>query len=793
MKLPRGRRSLIVGTAALIAAAIATSGAALRIVDRSLVRPPTGIEDPESLFRVRLVELGREGATSTRDVFAASELSALAGPNSGIDVAAFSKDVSNIRLAGTSADTAVRFRIAYVNKEYGRLLGARLLMGSWSDTAVESGVVLNYSTWMRFGGADVAPPGSPIHVGGEWRVLTGVTADGFTGTEPAPIDAWIPVAIEQVFANGGYALRALIRGRATEARGMAPRELQARVESALLGNREFGRPNESVTDRAELRALSKGPWRGTGSISGTQWSLVVLVGALALMNLLVAGASAAALWLLRLVRERKVLEIQIALGASAWRVTRRELGPMAYAATSGVLAGVLLSVVVERLIVARVQMEGVATAIWSSRDTLVTAAATAIVVLLAVAVPAVRAWVLALAATRGARLVGQNRPQRWLRILVGAQASVAFVVVAMGLLLAKSVREGTSDRIGFAPDGLLWVDLRDKSSATDALALVRAAPAVKAAALSSSLAMSSVTMIPVRSPELSQPTVLTTGGPYVTVVSPGYFSTVRPPKLRGRDFAESDAAGTELVAIVGETMARLLWRGRDAIGECLNASVRSGDTQTFMCHRVIGVVADMPSLALRDAAPMQFYVTMAQRSDLGAPGFMLVREEGKGDTPAMIRAALTRPGLDHAGVRMGRVSDLLEREIRPLRLGATLAGVTAAFVVALAAIGLFGVSAYSVEQRRREFAIRFAVGASPSRISRIVLAESAVILAVASVVGAALVLFSTSLLRDLTYHVSVRDPMAMGGALLVIVIGVTAATLVPASRAGQVDIRRMLG
>jgi hypothetical protein len=239
-------------------------------------------------------------------------------------------------------------------------------------------------------------------------------------------------------------------------------------------------------------------------------------------------------------------------------------------------------------------------------------------------------------------------------------------------------------------------------------------------------------------------------------------------------------------------MARVLWPGVDPIGQCLNAAVTRREGQTFMCHRVVGVVADMPSLALRDAAPMQFYVTMAQRSDLSTPTFMLIREQEKGGAIAAIRTALTPEGSDPSRLRMGRVSDLLEPEIRPLRLGSMLAGVTGAFVMALSAVGLFAVTAYSVEQRRREFAIRFAVGASPSRIWRIVLAESAVILGLATVVGVALLLLSANLLNDLTYKVSVRDPGTLAGSLLVIAVAIAMASLVPASRAGQVDIRRML-
>jgi predicted permease len=402
-----------------------------------------------------------------------------------------------------------------------------------------------------------------------------------------------------------------------------------------------------------------------------------------------------------------------------------------------------------------------------------------------------------LAALKVGGAQGGTRPSilRSSLVIVQAGLSVALLVGA-GLFLVSFHRVKAMD-LGMQPDRVLLVSPAFPSGTTlerrqevyrAALERLAGVPGVENASYS--------TGVPFRSnwsEELTVPGVdslprVQTGGPYVDGVSPEYFSTLGIPILRGRGFTPSDREGAGRVAVVGETMARLLWPGQEALGKCLKIG---GDTMP--CSEVIGVARDARRNSFVAGDRMQYYIPIRQYPGVYIPGALYLRT--RGDPAALmgpVRAALTEVVPELRWLDLEPMRDLLDPEFRSWGGGGTLFTAFGTLALLVSAIGLYSLLSYGVASRTQEIGVRSALGARPGGLI-VLVARDGLILVVAGLgIGVIVAILSAGAIRPLLFQTSPLELpvyVVVSGVLLLIAV---AAGALPAWRATRVSPMRAL-
>jgi predicted permease len=263
------------------------------------------------------------------------------------------------------------------------------------------------------------------------------------------------------------------------------------------------------------------------------------------------------------------------------------------------------------------------------------------------------------------------------------------------------------------------------------------------------------------------------------IVSPGFFDTLRIPLLRGRDFADSDTAAAPQVVIVSRAAAQMLWGSDDPIGRPVR---RPADGKEFT---VVGVVGDVRSTTLNQESPALYYSSMARTWPLMD---IVVRPAGDAAT-VMTAIRRTIRGLD-AEVALANVRPMTEwvwASAAQPRLNATLLAFFACVSLLVAAIGTYGVLAYSVAQRTKELGLRMALGADRAGVLGLVLREGMTVAVVGILAGAASAAGLMRVLSALVFGVSVRDPWIYAGVSAILTFVAILSCVLPALRASRVD------
>jgi predicted permease len=270
-------------------------------------------------------------------------------------------------------------------------------------------------------------------------------------------------------------------------------------------------------------------------------------------------------------------------------------------------------------------------------------------------------------------------------------------------------------------------------------------------------------------------------GPYFRTVSPDYFSTIGDRLIAGRSFAGTDVKGTENVAIVSATFARLAWPGQAAIGRCLFI-----EDPAKTCRRVVGVVADAKSFVLTEPAPAFYYLPFAQ-VDNNDIDVLLVRTRGD---PSKTIGALRHEIRAAGNLPYATVEPMIDRVapyLRSWRLGADAFGTLGLLALLIAAVGIFAVLQYTVQQRSKDIGLRLALGAQTGDVIRMILRQSLKAVSVGLALG---VLGSLALghsIRSLLYGVASDDPRVLTVTAVVLLATALAASYLPARRASRIS------
>lgn len=274
------------------------------------------------------------------------------------------------------------------------------------------------------------------------------------------------------------------------------------------------------------------------------------------------------------------------------------------------------------------------------------------------------------------------------------------------------------------------------------------------------------------------------GGRSIQAVGREYFSVLQMPILRGRGFRPDDDAGSPGVVVVNETMAQTLWPGRNALGQCLVII-----DENAPCARVVGVVADTRRFSILDEPPaLQYYVPLQQGVLDGRPDGLLVRaRDGEEGIPAAIRRELLALDSDLRYVQVRGYLELIDPRKRSWRLGASMFTLFGLLALAVAGIGLYSVLAFGIAQRRREVAIRSALGATPARLIALVVGQSARLAGLGILVGLLVALITAPAIEPLLYRIAPADPTTFAAVALLLGAVALAASYIPARRATRVD------
>jgi putative ABC transport system permease protein len=797
----------------VIALAVGATTAVFSLVNAVLLRP-LPYPDPATLWAPHLVNEGGGFRSPWAPFSHPKYRTFLEAQQVFAQVGAYTDENFNL----TAGETPERIASEMVTPDYFSVLGARPLVGrlfAAGDEDVAGGarsVLLAEGLWRRRFGGDPEVVGKTLEIERHTFTVIGVLPESFVALS-GPTDLWLPLATlpvmwdwaEALDEAGSHFLRAVARSR----RGLAPEVVRA--GSAAAGTAVA----EAHPTPAEFADGSK--WSGGAQTlaefrrdANLRRSLVVLLAAVAGV-LLVACANVAGLLLARSVSRRRELAVRASLGAGRSRLAGQLLGESLVLAGLGGVGGVVLAPMLVRGLFAVAPQ---ALSSWgvsgSDLQNLTAARVDAAVLLFAMAVVTLAAMLAGLApalvASRadpaealregGASLAGAggHRRHRTRRALVVIQSAAAVVLlVGAGLLLRSLDRLWRVDP-GFRPQGTVSLHLVpsqgefDRTSAPllheRTLERIAALPGVASVSLGNCLPVSdacnSTIVRAIDGVELPRAEAPLVGAHNV---GPGYFRTLGVRLVAGREFAASDRVGAPRVAIVDEATARRLWPDESALGRQI--SIGMGMQQGEFAE-VVGVVSDVRYGTLESAPTEDVYLPDFQTGWSSTRLFVRAEGDPLSLVPAL-REALrdVAPSVPIASVRT--LDEQLARASSRTRFAALLLGVFAALALLLAALGVYGVVAQSVADRRRELGLRMALGAEARRIARMVVQQGVSLVALGVALGAAAAWAAARALEGLLYGVSPRDPWTYAAVPLVVLAAAGVACWLPAWRAARLD------
>jgi len=736
-----------------------------------------------------------------------------------------------VRLTGTAASPAL-FRLLGVNATAGR---------TFTDEEEIPGndnvILLSNRAWQRYFGGDPAVVGRQLQLDDSSRTVVGIMPADFDFPEPAT-EYWVPMIVQPLGEGatdqlGQQSQRTVREERRVEAGGPGgrggdaggpgggPEPQGAHIElwGQVVGRLASGATIASATD--EGTALVRGV-RGDDAreeqpfvevvslrdelVGPVRSSLTVLMGAVGFV-LLIACANVANLMLARSTGRTKETAVRSALGAGRLQLVRMLLVEGFVLAGIGGLAGLALTGAGLRLLRAvgpefiprlqNVTLDG-----WTLAFTALVSVLTGVLFSL---MPARGAAALDL--TRALKQEGTADRAlgggAFRKVLVVAEVALSVVLlVGAGLLVSSFVRLAAVD-LGYDPDNVLTVAMQmpqTRYSSADAylnffdetITALEQIPGVEAVTLASrpptaepniriGLAISD-------DPERPDAPPITFG---IRVVEPRYFETLRVPLVAGRYFDRNDRAGSAAVAVVNESAAQVIFPDEDALGRMF----------PFMGGQeleIVGIVADARTAGVDPEASPEVYLPLGQAPAPMIPGlfrsagFLIRTDPAPLSLLPAVRSRMAQVDPEVPLFRASTMRDQISASVAEPRFYATLVSAFAALAVALAAVGIYGLLSYSVQQGVRETAIRRALGAQGGEILARVVRQGMMLAVVGLIVGMVGAVALTRLLESMLYEITPTDPLTLVAAAAIFLLVALGAIWVPAQRATHIDPMEVL-
>jgi predicted permease len=531
-------------------------------------------------------------------------------------------------------------------------------------------------------------------------------------------------------------------------------------------------------------------------------SLWLLLGIAALV-LLIACANLANLLLARAAGREREMAVRLALGASPGRLLRQLLAENLVLTAAGAVAGAAVAQMLSRALVPLLGGRDQQIFIDLHMDWRVIAftgglaLVTCLLFGLSPAIQAARVPPAEATKMSGRGVVASRARTGFRRALIAAQIALSMTLVTSALLFVDTFRNLANVNRGFNDEGVVVarVDLSDLHVPADQRLVYAKRLVSAAAAIHGVESAARAGLGPVNGGQWNEEINVPLAGTRKSIawfdeVGPGYFAVLQNRLLAGRDFTERDATGAPNVAIVSRTFAVKFFHEPAPLGKSFGV-VQYGD-HPDVAYQVIGVTDDLKYNDLRSEYEPIAYLPDAQRPVRASDVTLYVRSQQSPATIASeIRSALlaVNPNLV---VRVTALKEDVADTLVAERLMAMLASFFGMLAIVLAAVGLYGVIAYSVARRTSEIGLRIALGADPIDILRLILTEVAGIAAVGALAGFALTLTVTPFARTLLFGVGSADPAMLAGSLMVVAVVALLASLVPALHAARLSPVRAL-
>jgi predicted permease len=729
-----------------------------------------------------------------------------------------------------SALAAKPLRSEYVTGNYFSTLGVRALSGRLlspddDKPSAQPVAILSHQAWQAEYGADPSVVGSSFVVDGHPFTVIGVAPPGFFGDtlRSDPPDIWIPVQQEPLIAGDGALLHQSVAAWLRVIGRLHPGASTAGVAPRLTGvlrqwmEHDSGYPSNwmpGVIDGLPKQVINVVPaGAGVAEMKEEYGRSLQILLAICGMVLLIACANVANLLLARAVSRRGQTALRLALGASRRQIVGQALSEAILLAIGGGIAGLAVAVAAGRLLLALAFRSSRFIPISTLPSPIILAFAFALALVTGIVFGAAPAWFATrtspLEALRGAGRSTSDHSSFARQALLSVQAALSVVLVAGATMLTRSLDKLTHQNFGYQTEGRVMVSLNHPPATYTQPQLaslnrqiedgLNRLPGVTGSGLALYNPLTDNWGELVLVSGHPAPKIGEQAGASWDRVSAEYLQNLGVTLTRGRHFARSDNETTEPVAIVNEAFVKRFFKtDEDPLGQHFGLDL----PQNAGTFRIVGIVRDakFAPFGLRRPARTMFYVPLAQnvpykdalmkRVELQSHfigGLLLVTNASPGTLEPLLTRILVGvdPNLTINSVRTLR--DQVELTFDEERAVSSLAGLFGFVALLLAAVGLYGVTAYTVAQRTSEIGIRMALGADRITVVQYIHRGALIRVAAGLVLGLPLAIAAGRLISNQLYNVAFWDPLALAVATGSLAICATTAALIPASVAASIS------
>jgi putative ABC transport system permease protein len=789
-----------------LALGIGASTSIFSVADAVLLRP---LPYPNPRQIVRVWEQAADGhrmnlADPNFDDF-------LAQNNTFASLAEYAYGLSSV----SGGSQPVRVNIADVSSGFFKALGVKPFRGRAFGAEQQRvhgapAVIVSHSYWQRYLGG--ATDLSKFHLRMEGAVypVLGVMPEGFDF--PAGVAAWIPRELDpELPSRTAHNWQCL--GRIRDGITVA----QARANLSVIARRIKHRYGKEV----DLNDAAVVPL-AHAMVGDVRTALLTLLGAVGLL-LLVACANVAGLLLARTSARRKELAVRAALGAGRGRLIQQFLAESFTLSFAGGVMGILIASWAVNLLPAILpanlpRQEGIAI------NATVLLFAFAATVAVAVSLGLIAAWRagggdLREALGAGSRsYTGSGASQRLRSFLVIGEIAITLVILIGAGLLGRSFLQLISTSPGFRPQSLITMEfsspvpqgrmegmeqaaiLRQIHVMDDIVGRLRTIPGIESVGLAGALPVAAGDDLadgqflilngqkpPVDFDEWGRiaKNPSRTGHASYCVASEGYFRTLGIPLIRGRMFGHQDDFGSPNVAVISQSLARQRWPNRNTIGETIDFGNMDGNLKPLT---IVGVVGDVRARGLSSPPSPIIYVDYRQRGmNVNSSPTILMRSAAPTGEIVSAARAIFHDLAPDVPVKFSTFADEMGGWLADRRFLLLLVGLFAAAALVLAAVGIYGVVAFSVARRTQEIGIRMAIGAQHSDVLGLVLGEGARMAALGVAIGIGASLAISRIMSTLLFGISATDPLTFAAVAVLLCAVALTASYIPAHRAMRVD------
>jgi len=786
-----------------LALGIGANTAIFSVIDTVLLKP-MGYPDPDRIIAFLLTSPGGSGMGASVTKFNVWREQTEAFQ----DVSAWRFGVANL----TGTDNPEQIQSTQVSANFFRLFGAPVIQGRTftADEDRPNGphvAVLSYGLWQRRFGGDPQAVGKTVSISGTPYNIVGVLGADFRIEIEQPPDIYLPFQIDPNSTDQAHYFTAGARLKPGVTIERAKAQLQLAAEQfrrKFLGTVVLG-PKDGFSAQRLQDAVVGGE---------TRTSLLTLAGAVSFV-LLIACANVANLLLARATGRKREIAIRAALGAGRSRIVRQLLTESVVLSLAGGVVGLALGMAgIKSLLAAStginiprvVNQSASVTMDW--RVVTFTLLISLVTGVLFGLIPAMQASRVDLSSSlkessgRSGTGLRQNKARA---LLVVTEMTLALVLLVGAALLIRTYVALKNVNPGFDAHNVLTMRMSlsgarfEKTAAMtqmvrDGLERIKGLPGVASASGTCCVPLEGGYGLPfiIVGRPLDGPSH---GGGRWTPVSPGYFDVFKIPILRGRDFTDRDERGAGGVTIINQTMAKKFWPNGDALGAQIIIGKGVGPEFEEPPRQIIGIAGDTRDNGLnRDPGPTM-YVPSAQTSDgvnalnvRLSPIAWVVRTRVEPHSLSLaIQSELRQASGGLPAARVRSMEEVVAQSTARQNFNMLLLSIFAGSALLLAGIGIYGLMAYSVQQRTQEIGIRLALGAESAKVRNMVVYQGMRLALVGVAVGLAGAFGLTRLLASFLFGVQARDPMVFTSVPVVLTAVALAAVWLPARRATRVD------